>query len=264
MKSKKYNLEKRKYVIGSVIVGIVLIYILRLFSLQIVSDEYKQHADSNAFLKKTQYPARGIIYDRNDSLLVYNQPAYDITFIPREIEKGLDTLDLCDALGITREYFDKRIKDLRNTPGYSRYTHQTLLTQLSGEEFSVFQEKLFRFPGFYIQRRSIRQYTCDVGAHVLGDIAEVSKRDMENDEYYKRGSLTALRLTRAKTCTFCVTLRITEARSLRMKWTISFELVKSNKILPNLFVSVTEGFPGGQLISLKMGSILAIFLFSLH
>ena len=92
MKSKKYNLEKRKYVIGSVIVGIVLIYILRLFSLQIVSDEYKQHADSNAFLKKTQYPARGIIYDRNDSLLVYNQPAYDITFIPREIEKGLDTL----------------------------------------------------------------------------------------------------------------------------------------------------------------------------
>lgn len=187
MKSKKYNLEKRKYVIGSVIVGIVLIYILRLFSLQIVSDEYKQHADSNAFLKKTQYPARGIIYDRNDSLLVYNQPAYDITFIPREIEKGLDTLDLCDALGITREYFDKRIKDLRNTPGYSRYTHQTLLTQLSGEEFSVFQEKLFRFPGFYIQRRSIRQYTCDVGAHVLGDIAEVSKRDMENDEYYKRG-----------------------------------------------------------------------------
>ena len=120
MKSKKYNLEKRKYVIGSVIVGIVLIYILRLFSLQIVSDEYKQHADSNAFLKKTQYPARGIIYDRNDSLLVYNQPAYDITFIPREIEKGLDTLDLCDALGITREYFDKRIKDLLKTHSYPR------------------------------------------------------------------------------------------------------------------------------------------------
>lgn len=184
-----YNLEKRKYVIGGVVVGIVLAYILRLFFLQIVADEYKQHADSNAFLKKTQYPARGIIYDRNDSLLVYNQPAYDVTFIPREVE-NLDTLDLCETLGITREFFDKRMADLRdkkNNPGYSLYTHQTLLTQLSGEEFSVFQEKLFRFPGFYVQRRSLRQYTCDVGAHVLGDIAEVSKQDIKNDEYYKRG-----------------------------------------------------------------------------
>lgn len=186
MKSKKPNLENRKYVIASVVVGIVLVYILRLFSLQIVSDEYKQHADSNAFLKKTQYPARGVIYDRNDSLLVYNQPAYDITFIPREVE-NLDTLDLCETLGITRESFEKRMDELRHTPGYSCYTHQTLMTQLSGEEFSVFQEKLFRFPGFYTQRRSIRQYTCDVGAHVLGDIAEVSKKEMENDDYYKRG-----------------------------------------------------------------------------
>ena len=186
MKSKKLNLENRKYIIASVVIGIVLVYILRLFSLQIVSDEYKQHADSNAFLKKTQYPARGVIYDRNDSLLVYNQPAYDVTYIPREV-KDLDTLDLCETLGITRESFDQRMKELRTIPGYSYYTHQTLMTQLSGEEFSVFQEKLFRFPGFYTQRRSIRQYTCDVGAHVLGDIAEVSKRDMENDDYYKRG-----------------------------------------------------------------------------
>ena len=185
----RYKLEKRKFVIGGVVIGIVLVYILRLFTLQIINDEYKQHADSNAFLKKTQYPSRGVIYDRHDSLLVYNQPAYDVTFIPREV-KDLDTLDLCNALGITREYFDKRMKDIRNrnlNPGYSRYTHQTLLTQLSGEEFSLFQEKLFRFPGFHIQRRSIRQYTCDVGAHVLGDIAEVSKKDIEQDEYYKRG-----------------------------------------------------------------------------
>ncbi|MBQ8361395.1 MAG: penicillin-binding protein 2 [Bacteroidaceae bacterium] len=184
-----YNLERRKYVIGGVAVGIVLVYILRLFALQIVSDEYKRHADSNAFLNKIQYPSRGIIYDRNDSLLVYNQPAYDVTFVPREI-RDLDTLALCNALGITREYFDKRMKDIRNrnlNPGYSHYTHQVFLTQLSGEEFSLFQEKLFRFPGFHIQRRSIRQYTCDVGAHVLGDIAEVSKKEMENDEYYKRG-----------------------------------------------------------------------------
>lgn len=186
---KKYDLEKRKYVIGGVTVGIILVYIVRLFVLQIVNDEYKQHADSNAFLNKIQYPSRGIIYDRNDSLLVYNQPSYDVTFIPKEVT-SLDTLDFCNALGITREYFEKRMKDIRNrnlNPGYSLYTHQLFLTQLSGEEFSVFQEKLFRFPGFYIQRRTIRQYNCDVGAHVLGDIAEVSKREIEEDDYYIRG-----------------------------------------------------------------------------
>lgn len=184
----KYNLEKRQYVIGGVAVGIVLVFIVRLFALQIVDDEYKMHADSNAFLKKIQYPSRGIIYDRNDSLLVYNQPSYDVTFIPKEVkEEGLDTLGFCEALNITRDYFDRRMAEVRKQPGYSRHTHQTFLTQLSGEEFSVFQEKLFHFPGFYIQRRTIRQYNCDVGAHVLGDIAEVSKRDIAEDDYYIRG-----------------------------------------------------------------------------
>lgn len=186
---KRYNLEQRKYVIGGVAVGIVILYIIRLFTLQVLSDEYKKYAESNAFLNKTQYPSRGIIYDRNDSLLVYNQPAYDVTVILREIE-DLDTLDLCRTLNITRNYFDRRMRDIKNrniNPGYSQYTHQLFLTQLSGEEFSIFQEKLFRFPGFYIQRRTIRQYNCDVGAHILGDIAEVSKRDIEQDDYYVRG-----------------------------------------------------------------------------
>ena len=183
---RNYNLEKRKYVIGSIVVLVVLVFMIRLFYLQILNDDYKKYADSNAFLNKVQYPSRGIIYDRNDSLLVYNQPAYDITIIPREITH-LDTLDLCQTLGITPEYFEKRMKELEKSRGYSSYTHQPFLTQLSGKEFATFQEKLFRFPGFYMQQRSIRQYGCNVGAHILGDIAEVSKRDIEEDEYYMRG-----------------------------------------------------------------------------
>ena len=186
---RNYSLEKRKFVIGGAAICIVLLFIFRLFSLQIMSDDYKRNADSNAFLNKIKYPSRGVIYDRNDSLLVYNQPAYDIAIIMKEIE-NLDTLDLCQTLNITRAYFDKRMQDIKNrklNPGYSRYTHQQFLTQLSGEEFAIFQEKLFRFPGFYIQRRTIRQYNCDVGAHVFGDIAEVSKRDIEEDDYYIRG-----------------------------------------------------------------------------
>ena len=187
--AKDYTLEKRKYVIGGVAIAIVLIYIFRLFILQIMSDDYKKNADSNAFLKKIQYPSRGAIYDRKGKLLVFNQPAYDITFVPREITH-LDTLDFCRTLNITEEQFQKRMKDVRNrwmNPGYSKYTHQVFMTQLSAEECGVFQEKLFKFPGFYIQRRTIRQYSYTAAAHTLGDIGEVSMKDIEADDYYIRG-----------------------------------------------------------------------------
>ncbi len=186
---KNYNLEKRKYVIGGVAIAIVMLYILRLFDLQIMTDDYKRNADSNAFLKKTLYPSRGNMYDRTGKLLVFNQPAYDITIVPREIQE-LDTAALCQTLNITREYFLKRMSDIRDrrqNPGYSRYTHQMFMTQLSAEEMGVFQEKLFKFKGFYIQRRTIRQYSYNSAAHLLGDIGEVSKKEIENNEYYTRG-----------------------------------------------------------------------------
>ncbi len=187
--AKDYTFEKRKYVIALAAIVIVVIYILRLFDLQIMTDDYKRNADSNAFLNKIQYPSRGAIYDRNGKLLVFNQPAYDITFVPREVTQ-LDTADFCRTLAITREQFDKRMQDVRNpwmNPGYSKYTHQTFMTQLSAEECGVFQEKLFKFSGFYIQRRTIRQYSYNAAGHALGDIGEVSKKDIENDNYYIRG-----------------------------------------------------------------------------
>lgn len=186
---RNYDLEKRKYAIGGAVIFIVLIFLIRLLSLQIMSEDYKKNADSNAFLKKIQYPSRGVIYDRNGKLLVYSQPAYDITVIMKEIT-SLDTADLCRTLKITPEFLRKRFKDLKDrrlNPGYSPYTNQVLLTQLSAEDCGIFQEKLFKFPGFYIQRRTIRQYNYDAGAHILGDIGEVSKTEMEDDEYYIPG-----------------------------------------------------------------------------
>ncbi|MDE8698188.1 penicillin-binding protein 2, partial [Bacteroides cellulosilyticus] len=98
--AKDYTLEKRKLVIGGVAIVIVIIYIMRLFVLQIMTDTYKKNADSNSFLNKIQYPSRGAIYDRNGKVLVFNQPAYDITFVPREVTE-LDTLDFCRTLNIT-------------------------------------------------------------------------------------------------------------------------------------------------------------------
>lgn len=187
---KEYGLENRRYVIGGVAVFIVTVYIIRLFTLQIMSDDYKKNADSNAFLKKVEFPARGVISDRNGKLLVYNQNAYDIMVVMNEEKGRLDTLEFCQALGITKEFFIKRmdeIKDRGKNPGYSRFTQQLFMSQLSEKEFSVFQEKIYRFPGFYVQRRSIRQYTMPYAAHVLGDVAEVSESDIEEDSYYQPG-----------------------------------------------------------------------------
>ena len=129
---RDFNLEKRKYVLGGAVVFVVLIYLVRLFTLQIMSEDYKKNADSNAFLHKTQYPSRGVMYDRNGELLVYNQPAYDVTMVMKEVE-NLDTLDLCNTLGITLDYFKRRIremKDRHSNPGYSPYTQQVFMTQL--------------------------------------------------------------------------------------------------------------------------------------
>lgn len=182
-------MEKRKYVLGGAAIFIVLVYLVRLLDLQIMTDEYKKYADNNAFLNKVQYPSRGAIYDRNGKLLVFNQPAYDITFVPREVTR-LDTADFCQTLNITREQFDRLMEDVKNrrkNPGYSRYTQQVFMTQLSAEECGVFQEKLFKFPGFSIQRRTIRQYSYNAAGHALGDIGEVSRRDIEKDDYYRSG-----------------------------------------------------------------------------
>ena len=187
---KNYELEKRKYVIGGIATVIVVVYIIRLFTLQLLSDDYKKNADSNAFLKKVDFPSRGVIRDRNGKLLVYNQPSYDIMVVMNEAKGKIDTTEFCDALGITKEYFVKRmtdIKDRNKNPGYSRFTQQLFMSQLSDREFSIFQEKIFRFPGFYVQKRSIRQYEYPYAAHVLGDVAEVSQANIEEDNYYQAG-----------------------------------------------------------------------------
>ncbi len=189
---KDYNLEKRKLVIGAAVLFVVAVYVVRLFSLQVCDNDYKQFADSNAFMRKILYPSRGFIYDRNGELLVYNQPAYDVMMTPREVQ-NLDTLDFCNTLGITVEQFERYIadmKDRRKNPGYSTYTPQVFMTQLSSRDYGRLQEKLYRYPGFYIQNRVLRQYSRPIAANVLGNIREVSPTDIERDEYYRRGDYT--------------------------------------------------------------------------
>ncbi len=183
------TLQNRRWVIAAIATVIVVIYILRLFSLQVIETKYKAGAESNAFLRKTIFPPRGLIYDRNKTLLVYNKPAYDIALIMREI-RDLDTLSFCNSLNITKEFFIKRmedIKDRKKNLGYSSFTPQLFMTQLSIEEIATFQQFNYKFPGFYIQNRTLREYAYPYAAHVLGSIGEVSRRTIENDPYYKQG-----------------------------------------------------------------------------
>ena len=189
---KDYNLEKRKYVIGGFISLIVLIYIIRLFTLQVGDDKYKESAESNAFLRRVIYPARGLVYDRQGRLVVFNKPAYDVMLIPKDVGE-FDTLMLCNALNITREQLADKwrdMKDPRKNPGYSAYTPQKLISHLSQEDYGKLQEKLYLLPGFFIQKRTVREYGYHNAANVLGNIREVSAGDIERDRYYRRGDYT--------------------------------------------------------------------------
>ena len=176
----------RKYVIGGLMVLVVLIYILRLFSLQILDDSYQDKADSNAYLKQIEFPARGLIKDRNGKILVFNKPSYDVMMVVREM-KQFDTLGFCTLLNISQEEFDIRMKDLKKRVGYSSYTPQQFMTQLPPEDYGVLQEQLFRFPGVYMQMRTIRNYNYSAAALLLGSVGEVNRKMIEKDEFYVLG-----------------------------------------------------------------------------
>ena len=189
MKNTAWNQENRKNLLVGLVVVVVLIYLIQLFRLQVVESDYKEWADSNAFLKKTLYPARGILYDRNGKLLVYNQPAYDLTVVMKEMQE-FDTLALCQILNIDLPYFHKRmvdVKDRKLNPGYSPYRPQLFLTQIGAKEYGLLQESIYKFPGFYIQTKINREYAYPNAAHVLGYIAEVDRQTVDDDPYYIPG-----------------------------------------------------------------------------
>jgi penicillin-binding protein 2 len=184
---KYYN---RRYVISGIAVVVVLLYIIRLFYLQVIDQSTKDQADNNALVKQTIYPSRGLIYDRNGELLVFNQPIYEVTMTMRDMGADWDTAAFCNCLQITREEFDERIaeiKDTRRNLGYSRWTPQVFMSQLKKEDVATLQEAIFMFPGIHIQKRTLRDYTYKAAAHVLGSVGEVNQNDIDHDSYYARG-----------------------------------------------------------------------------
>lgn len=181
---KYYN---RRYVISAIIIGVIFIYLCRLFYLQVIDTSTINKAENNALVKQTVYAPRGLIYDRNGQLLVYNQPIYEVAITMQEIGKGFDTISFCKALDIDTCYFNQRIRQVKANRGYSRYIPQVFLSQFSKEEIAPLQESLYKYPGIHIRQRTLRGYNYPYAAQVLGSVGEVSQRDLEKDDYYSAG-----------------------------------------------------------------------------
>ncbi|MBO7522740.1 MAG: penicillin-binding protein 2 [Bacteroidales bacterium] len=179
----KDSFNNRRYVIIAAIVFVALSFLVKLFHIQVIDDKYRLSAENNVLRYVVQYPARGLIYDRNGELMVYNQAAYDLMVIPAQTTE-IDTMAFCEDLGITKEYFIDGMKSARN---YSSRAASVFLKQMSAETYALFQEKMFQYPGFYVQPRTLRKYSRPVGAHLLGYVSEVDEAQIKKDPYYKLG-----------------------------------------------------------------------------
>ena len=175
----------RQFLLFIFIIAVGILFLSRLFYLQIYDSNNYSLFEDNAIRKVYDYPKRGFVYDRNGNLLVANQPSYDVMVIPREVEP-LDTLEFCSLLKIDKEQF---IKKYNKAKRYSPRLPSVFVSHLSKEDYAVLQEKMRKFDGFYIQKRSLRDYETTIGANVLGDIGEVNNSDIKRDPYYKMGDL---------------------------------------------------------------------------
>lgn len=180
MKSAYSN---RKYIIISVFVITGIIYLSRLFYLQVIDNTYALSADINVLRNITQYPARGLIYDKKGKLLVYNEAAYDLMVTPGQV-KEFDTLELSTLLGIDIEVCKNRLEKARK---YSMYKASVFEKQISKESFGYLEEKLYKFPGFYVQPRTLRKYSYPIAAHLLGYVGEVNQGIIDANPYYRAG-----------------------------------------------------------------------------
>ena len=142
--SNKY--ADRSHVVKCIFIVVGILFIGRLAMLQLFSTKYRDLARQQSLRDVTQYPARGFIYDRHGELLVHNEAVYDLMVIPRMV-KDLDTAYFCNALGISREEFDENMQRARK---WSTYSASPFMKQISKEEYARFENKMFRFKGFYI------------------------------------------------------------------------------------------------------------------
>ncbi len=181
--------ESRRYIIQIVIILIGVVYLVKLFAIQITDNSYKVKAEDNVMRPVIEYPYRGLIYDRSEkNLLVYNRPVFDLMVVPREAVIA-DTVEFCRLLGITTDEFDKEVVRMEKDKGYKSFLPQAFIKMISLEQLARFQDKLVQYPGFFIQSRTLRGYEHSSIANALGYIGEISSTALNNDStnYYRQG-----------------------------------------------------------------------------
>ena len=180
---KHSTYESRKLVIIGIIVTVCAIFIARLFYVQVIDKKYVLSATNNVLRYVTQYPARGLVYDRNGELLIFNEAAYDLMVVPKQV-KEIDTVEFCKLIGIEMEAFNSRMQGAKN---YSYYKPSIFVEQISKEQYGYLEEKLYKYNGFYVQSRTLRKYPKKMAAHVLGYVGEVNHNELRKDSYYALG-----------------------------------------------------------------------------
>jgi penicillin-binding protein 2 len=181
------NNQNRRYILLVIFISVAVIYIIRLAQLQLLDESYIRSAQANVLQEQTIYPARGLVYDRNGELLVYNDAIYDLSVIPEQV-KNLDTATFCRTLGITKEVFLARFTKIKRSVGYAPYRPALFERQLTIPIYAAFQERLYDFPGFFVDVRTDRKYRHSNASHIMGYISEVTDRDIEkSDGYYRMG-----------------------------------------------------------------------------
>jgi len=178
------QLESRRFIIAAIFLAIGLIFSIRLFYIQVIDSHYKLDADNNVIRHIIKYPARGLVYDRNGELLVYNEAAYDLMVIPKQMADDFDTTAFCELIEIYKESFSRRITKAKN---YSYYKASVFEKEISAQAYAKIQEQLFNYPGFYVQTRTLRNYPEKTAAHILGYVGEVSQSVVDKNPYYKSG-----------------------------------------------------------------------------
>lgn len=183
-----FNQRRNLIFLFFAIVG--LLFIGKLFFIQVVDDTYEKAADNNAIRKIIQIPFRGEVYDRYGKLIVYNTPVYDLYIIPRKAVVK-DTNHFCQIFGITKEYF---IKTSQQAKTYSRVKPSLFLKHLSKEQFAGVQDAMVDFPGFFFEINSLRTYQSPAFSNALGYVAEISPNALvdQKDDYYRQGDYVGI------------------------------------------------------------------------
>ncbi len=177
--------KERRHIYLLIGLGVIATMLLvRIFSLQVISDHYKEDADRNSTVYETIYPTRGIIYDRNGHILVGNKVAYDIMVTPREV-KAFDTLALAAVLDVSPDFIREKLKEYRRRRSSIGFQSVTMMRTVPAETYTRFDEVKYKFPGFKGQIRGIRDYPVNAGGNLLGYVSEVNQRyiDKHPGEY---------------------------------------------------------------------------------